>query len=150
MLSASTLVGILPAHWVASVWKMMPRSLQSAPISRTSLIVPSSLLAHMIVTKMVSSRRAFLTISAVTTPSAGGSMKVTSKPSFCNRLHGSSTALCSMRQLTMCPRLAAPAGAFWYMYAEPLIARLFPSVAPLVKMISFSVAPMSLAAISRP
>ncbi len=150
--SFSTLVGILAAHWVASVWKMIsrPPALSMAPIAGMSLMVPISLLAHMRETRMVSSRSAALTMSAVITPSAGGSRNVTSKPSFWSRLQGSSTALCSMALVMMCPRhLPEPAGFFSYINAAPRSARLFDSVAPDVKMISLSVAPTTAATCSR-
>ena len=70
MLSVSTFVGILPTHCVASVWKITPRSWQRAPISGTSLMVPISLFAHMIETRIVSSRMASATMARVITPSA--------------------------------------------------------------------------------
>ena len=73
MWSRSTSVGILPTHCVASVWKTTSRSWQSLPISGTSLMVPISLFAHMIETRIVSGRIAASTAFAVITPSAGGS-----------------------------------------------------------------------------
>ena len=105
MLSRSTSVGILPTHCVASVWKITSRSWHSLPISGTSLMVPISLLAHMMLTRMVSGRMAAFTMAAVMMPSALGSRKVTSKPSRCSRLQGSSTALCSCTAVMMWPRL---------------------------------------------
>ena len=74
---------------------------------------------------------------------------MTSKPSRCSRLHGSSTALCSWDAVMMWPRPVVPSGPRAYMRAAPLIARLFPSVAPEVQMISFGFAPIRAAACSR-
>ena len=59
----STSMGTLPNACVASVWKMMPFSLQMAPISAIGWIVPISLLANMIETKIVSGRIAALSCS---------------------------------------------------------------------------------------
>ena len=50
---ASTSTGILPTAWVASVWKTMPCSLASLPISAMGWIVPISLLANMTEIRMV-------------------------------------------------------------------------------------------------
>ena len=122
---------------------MTPLSLQTLPISGTSLIVPSSLLAHMIETRIVSSRIASRTCSAVMMPSSPGSSQLTSYPCRCSRFIGSSTALCSWIALMRCL-------PFWaYISAVPLMARLLDSVLPLVQMISFAEAPMSLATCSR-
>ena len=112
-------------------------------------MVPISLVAHRIETRIVSSRIASATIARVITPSGGGVRKVTSKPSFWRRLHGSSTALCSWAAAMMWPRPFVPSGPFAYMRAAPLIARLFDSVEPLVQTISFGEAPISAAACSR-
>ena len=49
----------------------------------------------------------------------------------------------------MWPRPVSPIGAFAYIWAAPLIARLLLSVAPLVQTISLGPAPMRLAACSR-
>ena len=50
---ASTSIGTLPAAWVASVWKTMPFSLASLPISAMGWMVPISLLANMTEIRMV-------------------------------------------------------------------------------------------------
>ena len=50
--------GTLPTAWAASVWKTMPRSWQSRPISAIGLSVPTSLLAAMTETRTVRSVRA--------------------------------------------------------------------------------------------
>ena len=57
--------------------------------------------------------------------------------------------MCSIVHEMMCPRFTWPAGAFSYMYAAPLIARLLLSVDPEVKMISLGSAPISAATCSR-
>jgi hypothetical protein len=49
----------------------------------------------------------------------------------------------------MWPRPVWPAGALAYISAAPLMARLFASVEPEVKMISFGLAPISAAHCSR-
>ena len=70
--SASTSTGTLPAACVASVKKSTPFSWHRAPISRTGLSVPTSLLAHISATRIVSGRRAAATASAVTRPVLSG------------------------------------------------------------------------------
>ena len=68
---------------------------------------------------------------------------VTVQPRFSSFLQVSSTALCSVEHVTMwLPRSA-------YISATPLMARLSDSVAPLVKTISFSEAPMRAATFFR-
>ena len=126
------------------MWNTAPCSLQILPMQGISLMVPSSLFAHMMDTKMVSSRRASLTIWAVMMPSDPGSKNVTSKPSRSKRRHGSITALCSWTAVMMCPRCSEPAGALAYIRAAPLMAMLFDSVAPEVKMISFGLSPQKI------
>ena len=58
MLSRTTSTLTWPTAWTASVWKRMPRSRHSAPISRMGWRVPISLLAYMMVTRQVSGRMA--------------------------------------------------------------------------------------------
>jgi hypothetical protein len=53
MLSLFTSTGTLPMACTASVWKSTPRSRQSLPISAMGCITPISLLAYMMVTRMV-------------------------------------------------------------------------------------------------
>jgi hypothetical protein len=61
---------------------------------------------------------------------------VTRAPCFSSFLHVSMTALCSVTHVMMWFPFSR------YISATPLIARLFDSVAPLVKMISFGLAPI--------
>ena len=65
----STLTGILPAAWVASVWKRIPFSLASFPMAAMSWIVPISLLANMTEIRMVLSVMALRISSTDTSPS---------------------------------------------------------------------------------
>ena len=95
MFIASTSMGVWPAACTASVWKGMPLSRQSAPISAMGCTVPISLLANITVTRQVSGRIAASTSSRRTTPSSWTSSSVTSKPSFCSFESVCSTAWCS-------------------------------------------------------
>ena len=72
MLSSVTSTGSLPTTCVASVKKRAPLSWQRAPISRIGLSVPTSLLPHMTVTRIVSSRIASRIASALTRPFSSG------------------------------------------------------------------------------
>ncbi len=66
---ASTSTGIFPTAWVASVWKMIPFSLASLPISAIGWIVPISLLANITEIRIVLSVIALRTSSTSTSPS---------------------------------------------------------------------------------
>ena len=92
--------------------------------------MPTSLFAAITDTRTVRSVIASaITIGEIHPCSSHGTM-VTSQPSRANRLNGSSTALCSLAAVTRClPREVEAC-------ATPLMARLFDSVAPEVKMIS--------------
>src|SRR5438128_1282864 len=68
---------------------------------------------------------------------------VTRYPYFSRRWQASSTALCSVTAVMMWLPFSL------YISATPLMARLSLSVAPEVNMISFAVAPISLAMLSR-
>ncbi len=112
------------------------RSWQSRPMAAVGLIVPTSLLAAMIETRTVRSVIAASTDSAETWPVDVGGRKVTSQPSRARRRRGSSTARCSAAEVMMW----LPFFLRWG--REPLRARLFDSVAPEVKTISFGSAPI--------
>ena len=139
----STLVGIRPTACTASLWKGTPRSRQSAPISATGWIVPTSLLAAMTETRTVSGRIAAATSAAATIPDGPTPTRVTSKPSRSSDRHGSSTAACSIAVVTMWRPFPACDRAI------PFTARLSDSVAPEVKTISSGAAPMRAATCSR-
>src|SRR5580692_10002379 len=64
-----TSIGILPMACVASVWKIIPRSRQSLPISAMGCTTPISLFAAMMLTRMVLSSMARFSSSRSTRPS---------------------------------------------------------------------------------
>ena len=77
--------------------------------ARCPMITPISLLTSISDTSSVSARNAARTVSGGTRPLASGSSSVTANPSFSSCLQVSSTDLCSVRELTMCPRPARTA-----------------------------------------
>ena len=143
MFIARTSIGTFPAACAASVWKITPRALVIAPISASGWTVPISLFAAMTETRMVSGVIAARSSSRSMKPSRSTPSHVTRQPSLFSRLNESSTDLCSVTtEIRWLPRSRSDC-------AVPLIARLFDSVAPLVKQISFEPAPMSSATCSR-
>ncbi len=96
-------------------------------------IVPTSLLACMIVTRIVSGRSAAATSAGETSPSAPTGSRLTSNPSFSRKVQTLSTAGCSKAEVTMCRPRARRARAL------PMMAQLFASVPPLVKTTSSAV-----------
>ena len=137
MLSFCTSTGILPAACTPSEAKIIPCSLAIFPISCIGFTAPISLLAYMIAIRIVVGRIALRTSSGSTRPSLPTGRYVTSNPCFSRFLQVSSTALCSIAWVMMWLPFSR------YISATPLIIRLSDSVAPLVKMISFAVAPIS-------
>ena len=97
----STSIGILPAAWVASVWKMTPFSFASAPMAATSWIVPISLFAYITEINTVFGVIAFRIASTSTIPSGCTGTYVTSKPWRSSRFATSSPARCSITVVTM-------------------------------------------------
>jgi cysteine desulfurase len=69
MLSLFTSIGTLPIACTPSVWNSTPRSRHSLPISRIGWITPSSLLAYMMLTRIVLSVIASFSISRSIRPS---------------------------------------------------------------------------------
>ena len=113
----------------------MPRAPVTSAIPAIGCSTPISLLASITLTSTVSSVSARSIDSGLTRPSPSGATSVTWAPASASRRHGSSTARCSVATVTMCGgRPAAAATA-------PFSARLFDSVAPLVKQISRGSAP---------
>ena len=100
-------------------------------------------------TSTVSGRSAARSCSGVTRPSSAGVRNVTAKPSRSSCRHGSSTALCSVREVITCGAATPPARAARAPRALPRIARLSASVAPEVKMTSGARAPISAATWAR-
>jgi hypothetical protein len=97
----STSVGSLPTLWVASQWNNTSRCRAAAPMRATGLSVPVSLLADMMLTRMVRSVMASATWSAEMTPLESGVSQVTSAPFASRYLHTSTTALCSVFEVTI-------------------------------------------------
>ncbi len=126
------------------MWKRIPFSFAIAPISAIGCSTPISLFAAMIVTRIVLSVIAARNWSRSMSPSFFTGRYVTRKPSFSRRLQVSMTALCSVTAVMMWSPFSR------YIDAAPLIARLSDSVAPLVKTISFALAPMRSATCLRP
>ena len=120
----------------------MPRSRQSAPISATGCSVPTSLLAAITETRVVSGRSAAATVSTATRPSASVRPRVTSKPLALEPAAGLQHGRVLDRRGD---EVLAPSRA----RATPRTARLSDSVAPEVKTISSAAAPMSAATWSR-
>jgi hypothetical protein len=90
--------GTLPTACTASVWKSIPFSFAIAPISAIGCSTPISLLAAMIVMRIVlsviASRRSSRSIAAVLLHRQVGHPR----PCFSSFLHVSMTALCSVTQ----------------------------------------------------
>ena len=107
-----------------------PRSRASRPIDSMSVIVPISLLTCINDRRIVSSRSAASTSAGVIRPSGPGSIRLTSNPLRSRCRQESSTALCSMAEVTTWVSRSA------YAATAPLIARLSDSVAPEVQTIS--------------
>jgi len=126
MWQSSTMSGTRPAAPTASTWNGTPRARARRPISRTGWTVPISPLAAMIETSTVSSRMARATASGSTRPSASTLTYVIVQPRFSRSRHESISEMCSIAEVTTCRP-----GARW---ANPLMARLFASVALAVKI----------------
>ena len=109
----------------------------AAITDKTILVSIMYAIAYMMLTRIVLSVIAAATSSTETRPSGWTGRYVTLQPFFSSRLQVSSTALCSVTWVMMWLPFSR------YISATPLIARLLLSVAPLVKMISFGVAPIS-------
>ena len=105
-------------------------------MSPTGCNTPISLLASITLTSTVSSVSARSIDSGLTRPSLSGSTSVTRAPPSASRRQGSSTARCSVAAVTTCGRGRAAA------VTAPFSARLFDSVAPLVKQTSRGSAPI--------
>ena len=127
----------------ASVWKSTPFSFVILAISLIGSIVPTSPLACMIETRIVSSRIAFLTSSGLTVPFLSTGTAVYSKPHFSRVLAEFSTEKCSMEETTMCFPF------FCCAIAKPLSAKLLDSVPLPVKMISSGLPPINCATCPR-
>ena len=139
MFSACTLTGILPTACTPSVWKSTPRSRHSFADLRDRLND-----ADFIVREHDRDQHRLLVDGGLRSsrsirPSAFTGKYVTRRPDFSRCLHVSSTALCSVTAVMMWLPFSR------YISATPLSARLFDSVAPEVKIISFAVAPISFA-----
>ena len=104
-------------------------------------MVPSSLFAHMMDTKMVSSRRASFTIWAVMMPSESWFQERHIKAFTFQAAARVDDGFVLVDRGDDVPSMFEPAGALAYIRAAPLMAMLFDSVAPEVKMISFGWAP---------
>ena len=105
---------------------------------------PVSLLTCITETSSVSGRTAAATRSASTRPPGSGSTRVSSKPRAASTRNGSSTAWCSIVVPTRCVRPSARPKA-----SRPSSARLFDSVAPLVKITSLRRTPATRATCAR-
>ncbi len=140
---ASGAGGAKAADWTASVWKGTPRSRQMAPISATGWIVPTSLLADWMLTRVVRSVILAAISSGSTRPCESTETRVISNPWRSRTSAACSTALCSTALVIRCRPLALAA------QATPLRARLSASVPPEVKTISRGFAPSAAAIRSR-
>jgi hypothetical protein len=100
---ASTSIGTLPAPWTASEWNRVLGflALIALPMAARSWTTPISLLASMMLTRIVLGVIASTTISGETVPSLAGRSSVTSKPSRWRRLAESRIALCSVSTVMM-------------------------------------------------
>ena len=123
-------MGRWPAACTASVWKSAPRLRTARQMSRTGSTAPTSLFAYMMETRHVSSRRAAFTAETLTTPSASGRTRVTSKPppkgpsgearrSSILRMLGCSMAEATMWRLPALAPKAAPVSRAWLFASEP-------------------------------
>jgi hypothetical protein len=92
--------GTWPTACTASVWNGMPCVWATSASSRIGLTVPTSLLAHITVTRATSagfSAMAAASVSACTRPKSSTSSQVTAAPASATRCSiTSSTAWCSM------------------------------------------------------
>ncbi len=125
---------ILPAACVASVCTSTPYSLAIALTLSIGWSVPISLFATMSETRTVSLRKLLRRSSRSICPASSTPRYVTAPTRLFERAEGLRTAGCSVVQEMMWPGRSCAA-------ASPRSARLFASVAPLVKMISAGRAP---------
>ena len=140
--SALTSSGSRPAACTASVWRRMPRPRSAAATSATGATAPTSPLARPSVTRRVAGAMAAITSRAATRPSASTGTMVSGRPSAASARAVSSTEACSTALVTS--PAPGPAAA-----SAPRSARLFASVAPLVKTISAGTPPTRLATSAR-
>ena len=135
-------MSIAPAACTASVCTSVRglRAFTAAAMAAMGCTVPTSLLAAMMVTSAVSSRTASAAAWGSTKPSPSTGRIVTAQPSRSSASSGSSTAWCSIAEVTMCRPAAA---------ATPRMAALSASVPPDVKTISPAVQPSRPATTSR-
>ena len=135
--------GSWPMAWIASVWNGMPRERAVSASSATGCTVPTSLLAHMAVTRATSSSSVSASASGATRPAGSTGSQDTDAPSCdSSQPTASSTAWCSADPDTTRVRAGSAARRAQKM---PLTARLSLSVPPLVKMTSDGRAPTAAA-----
>ena len=138
------LVHSLPKPWAASTCMRIPRSWAIEATCETGCTTPVSLFTCIKDTNKVSCLNSRSIPSASTTPSEFGWTRLISNPSERMRSSGSRTALCSMAELITCilpTRLPCA--------ANPLIAMLLLSVAPLVNTTSCRFTPTTRPILSR-
>ena len=136
-------MGTNPAACAASVCSGTPRARATPARSAIGCSTPISLFANMIETSTVSGRIAAASDAGVTRPSGRTGRYDTRRPRRARRAQGSRTARCSVSTVTMWFPRSRDASA------TPFRARLFDSVAPLVKVISRAAAPISSATDAR-
>src|SRR6516165_1850263 len=99
--SSLTLVAILPTDCAASVWNRTPRSWAIRAQSSIGWMVPTSLLACMMLTRIVRAMIALRRSSGSRRPVPSTGRYVTRAPRRSRKRQGSSIARCSMRVVMM-------------------------------------------------
>jgi hypothetical protein len=125
---AAAAKGMRPRAPTPSTWRGTPAARVTRAMSVRGCMVPISVHAAPIDTRVVSGRRARRTSSGLTRPSPSTGNTVTAAPVFSRSRQALSTEICSTADVITC-RAPAPARM-----ATPRMARLLASVAPEVKM----------------